>query len=108
MKNKTNIKTLIELENQLLIFDDKYKLTLPLNTVIRLNNALETIGNITNIYFNLLEKFSSEIALKCVTEDECTLNKLIEDYNNKLQTDIIDFNTDDIVSLIDEIKNYIN
>lgn len=108
MKNKTNIKTLIELEKQLLIFEDKYKLVLPLNTVIRLNKALESIGNITNIYFNLLDAFSSEIALKCVTEDECILNKSIEDYNIKLQTDNIDFDTDEITSLIDEIKNYIN
>ena len=99
---------IINIEKELLILYEKHRFNLTFGLLIKLNKALESIGEITNIYFKAIEEFSSIKALKQQNLDTTESFMTVEIYNEKLMNDKIPFSLTKYNELINDIQKYIN
>ena len=82
------LKDIIKIEEELLKIDDNNGVfNHDINVVVLTTNYIKIIGDITNIYFGMLEQYASQIETQNC--DYQTKLKIVEDYNQKLlNTDI--------------------
>lgn len=106
-KRKVTLKEIITFEKALLELEESYSYELPIGILVRLNKALKSIGNITDIYFTNLNGFVSQIALKCPNLANNEVNAMANEYSDKLLNGLVDFNTKSTIKLIKDIKNEI-
>lgn len=106
-KRKVTLKEIITFEKALLELEESYSYELPIGILVRLNKALKSIGNITDIYFTNLNGFVSQIALKCPNLANNEVNAMANEYSDKLLNGLVDFNTKNTIKLIKDIKNEI-
>lgn len=106
-KRKVTLKEIITFEKALLELEESYSYELPIGILVRLNKALKSIGNITDIYFTNLNGFVSQIALKCPNLANKEVNAMANEYSDKLLNGLVDFNTKNTIKLIKDIKNEI-
>lgn len=105
---KTTLNEIIQIEKELLIIYENYRFNLSFDLLIKLNKALNLIGEVTNVYFQSIDEFSSIKALKYQYFKDKAYNDEIENYNNKLLSDKITFNIKKYQKLLIELKKYIN
>lgn len=106
-KRKVTLKEIITFEKALLELEESYSYELPIGILVRLNKALKSIGSITDIYFTNLNRFVSQIALKCPNLANNEVNAMANEYSDKLLNGLVDFNTKSTIKLIKDIKNEI-
>ena len=89
----TTIKKFIEAERILLEVDDKYKFKLSFNDMLKLRDYIDSIGKLTNFYFNIQSDFFKKV------QDIKELEKFSDRISNEeIETDL-DF---------DKLKKFIN
>lgn len=107
------LKEIISQEEKLLKIDDKYKHDLSFNEVVRLKRYMKSVGDITDIYFDLINSYHANIK-EDKKPSELTTNDIINDmysYNDTLQqceveTDLINMN--EIIGFINIISEKYN
>lgn len=72
----------IKIEEKLLIFEEKYKHNIEFQDYINLSNCLNNIGNITSVYFSLIESYNDFINKTEIDMDK--IKQMLSEYNNKL------------------------
>lgn len=100
-----SLKEIIEYEEKLLIIDNKYKHNLTFNEVVRLKRYMKKVGDITNIYFDLINSYHKEIAYP--TSGYVATSDIVNDmydYNDMLQNSEVD---SDLINM-NEIIGFIN
>ena len=100
-----SLKEIIEYEEKLLIIDNKYKHNLTFNEVVRLKRYMKKVGDITNIYFDLINSYHKEIAYP--TSGSVATSDIVNDmydYNDMLQNSEVD---SDLINM-NEIIGFIN
>jgi hypothetical protein len=100
------LNEIIENEEKLLILNDKYKHLLTFSEVIRLKRYMTEVGDITNLYFELVEEYHAHVPKEGKKTDEL-INKIYE-YNDTLlgsdvESDLLNMN--EIVGFINLIAS---
>lgn len=98
------LKEIIGIEEKLLIIDDRYKHQLSFNEVVRLKNYMKIVGDITNIYFELINDYHKNATDKTSENKTSDIVTEMYDYNDTLQNSEID---NDLIN-VNEIIGYIN
>lgn len=99
------LKEIIQQEEKLLKIDDKYKHKLTFNEVVRLKGYMRKVGEITNIYFELINSYHKDIAYP--TSGSVSTSDIVNDmydYNDLLQQSEVDT---DLINMT-EIIGFIN
>lgn len=99
---------IMNVEKELLTLYENHRFKLSFNLLMKLNKALESIGNITNIYFQAIEEFSSLRALKQTNLKDNSMSISVESYSERLMKDKIPFHMTKNLNLINDIRKYIN
>lgn len=97
------LKELINIEEKLLIFEEQYKFNLSVQDYIILNNCLNNIGEITSIYFKLIESYHNELVNAKSVETDIKI--LLKEYNDKLLCGDISCDVNDGLNIINKYKN---
>ncbi len=97
------LKELINIEENLLIFEEQYKFNLSVQDYIILNNCLNNIGEITSIYFKLIESYHNELINEKSVEID--IKTLLKEYNDKLLCGDILCDVNDGLNIINKYKN---
>lgn len=95
------LKDIINNEEKLLKIDEKYKHSLSFNEVVRLRRYMKIVGDITNVYFDLIDSYHNSIKFDGTTSE--VVNDLYE-YNDTLQNNEVD---SDLINM-NEIIGFIN
>jgi len=96
----TTIKELIDIEDELLKLNSKYKFEYSLDELITSNQYLEEIGKITDIFF----KTQIEYGEKIDKTDADTYKRKLTEYRNKLINNNINIDTSKYISFLNNIK----
>lgn len=96
------LKEIILIEEKLLKINDKHKYQLTFNEVVRLKRYMVKVGDITNIYFELINDYHKDKTNEDVTSSE-KVNDLYK-YNDSLQESDVD---NDLMNM-NEIVGFIN
>lgn len=88
------VKDLITLEQLLLEIDDRFKFKLRFAEVIELNEFIEEISKITNMFFSLQEEYYKKYG-----------DYMLKEYHDKLMNDIINVNASKMIGFIKDINN---
>jgi hypothetical protein len=83
------LEMIINIEDILLQIEEKYLFELDFGHIVKLNKYLEEIGKITNIYFELLEKYNKYI-MNLDIDVEKKAEKL-KNYNIKINNNYIEY-----------------
>lgn len=104
------LKEIITQEEKLLKIDDKHKHELTFNEVVRLKKYMKYVGDITNIYFELIHSYNTNVKPSSETTTNDIINEMYS-YNDALQqceveTDLINMN--EIIGFINIISEKYN
>jgi hypothetical protein len=102
---KNNVMILQELmhfEEKLLLCENNNRFTMSFNDYIILDKFLTEVENITNLYFQLMDEYKKYLNKKDIKNDE-RIN-LLNEYNNKLLNEEIEFN---FINYEDFIKKFL-
>lgn len=108
------LKEIITQEEKLLKIDDKHKHDLTFNEVVRLKKYMKYVGDITDIYFDLINSYHTNIKEEKKPSCDITTTDIINDmysYNDTLQQcevepDLINMN--EIIGFINIISEKYN
>lgn len=102
------LKEIINNEEKLLKIDDRYKHVLTFNEVVRLKRYMKKVGDITNVYFELIEGYHNNIKM------DGTTSEIVSDmynYNDTLQSSEVDsdlINMNEVIGFINIISEKYN
>ena len=101
-------KEIINYEEKLLKIDDKYKYSLTFNEAVRLKRYMKKVGDITNVYFELIEDYHKSLRIEGATSD--IVNDMYS-YNDTLQASEVDsdlINMNEVIGFINIISEKYN
>lgn len=84
------LQELMHFEEKLLLCENNNRFTMSFNDYIILDKFLTEVENITNLYFQLMDEYKKHLNKKDIKNDE-RIN-LLNEYNNKLLNEEIEFN----------------
>lgn len=102
------LKEIINYEEKLLKIDDKYKYSLTFNEAVRLKRYMKKVGDITNVYFELIEDYHKSLRIEGATSD--IVNDMYS-YNDTLQASEVDsdlINMNEVIGFINIISEKYN
>ena len=92
----------MELEDILLQYEDEKKFEIPFNEYVELDKCLDNVETITNSFFYLMDEYKSHLNKQEMKHEE--RNKKIEEYQEKLLNESIDFDMTPYEKLIAKIR----
>ena len=96
------LQELMHFEEKLLLCEHNNRFTMSFKDYIILDKFLTEVENITNLYFQLIDDYKKHINKANINNDERL--KLLNDFNDKLLNEEIDFN---FTKYNDFIKKYL-
>ena len=101
------LKELMTIEEKLLHIQMKYIFTMPFNDIVVLKQHLKDIGDITSIYFELIETYCEKVKTEQSELPYDEKKKIVQEYNdNILNSDVYNVpNYHDVLIFLDKYEN---
>lgn len=101
------LKELMSIEEKLLRIEMTKIFSMPFNDIVLLKSYLSNIGEITKLYFDLVEQYCEQVKSEYVDLDYDGKKEKLQEYNDRiLESDVYEVqNYHDILIFLDKYEN---